>query len=108
MSANKPIIIMQAPRLVVPPRPFRLARGFYWGRPMANLVDLHDPRYLRTRCAECQALITINASAAKMGGLIHCWQCDAPARIWQLIGRANREAPPPVSNLGATWEGARP
>ena len=75
-----------------------------------GLTDLHDSRYLHTRCAECQALITINAAAAQIGGLIYCWQCNAPARIWQLIGRANRqgEAPPLVSNLGATWEGARP
>jgi len=73
-----------------------------------RLVDLHVPSYLHTRCEECQALITISAAAAQIGRLIHCWQCNAPARIWQLIGRANRqEAPPPVSNLGATWEGAR-
>jgi hypothetical protein len=73
-----------------------------------RLVDLHVPSYLHTRCTDCQALITISAAAAKMGGLIRCWQCDAPARIWQLIGRANRQEAPPVSNLGATWEGARP
>ena len=69
---------------------------------MANLVDLHDPRYLRTRCTDCQALITISAAAAKMGGLIRCWQCDAPARIWQLVGRDNRERGALDARMGGT------
>lgn len=73
-----------------------------------KLVDLHVPRYLHTRCAECQALITISAAAAQIGGLLRCWQCDAPARVWQLIGRTNRQGAPSPNPLAGTWEGARP
>lgn len=72
-----------------------------------RLVDFHPPRYLHTHCLSCQALITISAAAAQIGGLIRCWQCDAPARVWQLIGRANRQEAP-ANPLAGTWEGARP
>ena len=80
-----------------------------------RLVDFHPPRYLHTHCLSCQALITISAAAAQIGGLIRCWRCDAPARVWQLIGRENRQEAPrvnhqeaPANPLAGTWEGARP
>ena len=72
-----------------------------------RLVDFHPPRYLNTRREVCQALITISAAAVQIGGLIRCWKCDAPARVWQLIGRENRQEAP-ANPLAGTWEGARP
>ncbi len=69
---------------------------------MNRLGDLHQPRYLHTHCAKCDATITILAAAAKIGGMIRCWQCNTPARIWQLIGRENRESGPLDTRIGGT------
>lgn len=67
-----------------------------------KLTDLHTSSCLHTHCAKCDALITISAAAAKIGGLIHCWQCNTPARIWQLIGRENRESGALDTRIGGT------
>ena len=62
---------------------------------------------LLTRCTTCREEILISRMAAQMARPIECHHCGQPAYLWQLLGRTNREAPPPVNELQGTWEGAR-
>lgn len=63
---------------------------------------------LFTRCTTCREEIRIAHGSTQHARRIECHHCGTPAYFWQLLGRANREAPPPVNGLEGTWEGARP
>lgn len=62
---------------------------------------------LFTRCTTCREEIRIAHGATQHARRIECRHYGAPAYLWQIIGRANREDPEPVNELAGTWEGAR-
>ena len=74
--------------------------------PIGIVMALPD---LKTRCMQCDQQFVISRMAAQMARPVECSHCGAMAYVYQLIGRSQRELPQPaVSEIGATWEGARP
>ena len=62
---------------------------------------------LLTRCTTCREELVIAREAAQRARPITCSYCGSRFPLWQLLGRANREAPEAVNELAGTWEGAR-
>ena len=64
---------------------------------------------LITRCTTCRETLVIARESAQMARPITCPHCGVRFPLWQAVGRSQRELPQAaVSELGATWEGARP